>query len=773
MLDARCWNAGRRPALGLFGPQSRLLVLVGLFLVGIAAIGSVSLVTKEGVVQERHGLVKRQFQFAALLAEHAVESTTSPSTEEIATQQPSASPTTPSGGSTSSSLTLSQPVDTGTVAPSPNSTSSGSASEPKHSHNASRALLDALTEALRGVIDVSAKSSGPESTITIAPSGSSAPTQSSPTSPSSGLQTASSGPSSLQSSSSSEPPSSASEPSNAPAPSSSSEPVASGSSASEIPATASSGPKSQVDFSFGLLGGLTGSHQDHKDSQLQPRSKSAAMGEQVLSLLGPLSDVVTQAAALDAGAAARLTDAVLNALPVDASAVASTVPRVAQQASTSTLDLLPLIIPAIAAVLGRELSPMEDAELDGSLESIVQRGIIVINNLTGAMRGVLGPELQAILNQVAAMVYAAAKKLGQELCAIGQDIEGDTLEAMLPCVSVTQSPGASVTPKVMTLNPASAGTGASQSTSWNVIPLADPEAYGSPASVPCTTSTLLSAAEMTTTSAPQLSSSQQTSCTTSAEAETPPTPPPTPAEVKTSCPVVQPAPCPTCPSCEASTTQYGGAAPDATAGPCPGSGFPCSDCLNGWFCPPQQTPAQVAPCGLGWPCFHCKSGWFCISGGAPASSTMAPAGVPTATSGPDDDWNYLGCFRDAIDRTLAGSRPLDYLRGDVSGARCREHCASRGYAMAGTEAGVECWCGRSIRDDAVRLPERFCDAACRGTEGESCGGSWAISVYACDAGKGSLPAVQPSEAPAQSSPTGYGPVAGLLLLGGKMQRVAA
>ncbi|PSR88763.1 hypothetical protein BD289DRAFT_226775 [Coniella lustricola] len=55
----------------------------------------------------------------------------------------------------------------------------------------------------------------------------------------------------------------------------------------------------------------------------------------------------------------------------------------------------------------------------------------------------------------------------------------------------------------------------------------------------------------------------------------------------------------------------------SAAGSCPGQGYTCDDCVNGWFCPPLQTPALPAPCGYGWPCYHCRGGWFC----APMLST--------------------------------------------------------------------------------------------------------------------------------------------------------
>jgi hypothetical protein len=46
--------------------------------------------------------------------------------------------------------------------------------------------------------------------------------------------------------------------------------------------------------------------------------------------------------------------------------------------------------------------------------------------------------------------------------------------------------------------------------------------------------------------------------------------------------------------------------------PCPNAGYSCSECPDGWFCPPSQTAPQSAPCGFGWACRACSGGWFCI-----------------------------------------------------------------------------------------------------------------------------------------------------------------
>ncbi|KAL3958486.1 hypothetical protein ACCO45_006648 [Purpureocillium lilacinum] len=130
----------------------------------------------------------------------------------------------------------------------------------------------------------------------------------------------------------------------------------------------------------------------------------------------------------------------------------------------------------------------------------------------------------------------------------------------------------------------------------------------------------------------------------------------------------------------------------------------------------------------------------------PASDTAPPA------SNSLQSWQYVGCFHDAINRTLAGSKPLDYLRGDMSNSTCIDHCKSRGYTFAGTECGKECWCGSSIRDDAVRLPDSSCGSPCQGAGGQFCGGDWAISVFTCSDASGPASGNTPAEKSCSTPP---------------------
>ncbi|KAH7156514.1 WSC domain-containing protein [Dactylonectria macrodidyma] len=359
--------------------------------------------------------------------------------------------------------------------------------------------------------------------------------------------------------------------------------------------------------------------------------------------------------------------------------------------------------------------------------------------------------------------------------------------------------------------------------------------------------------------------------------------------------------CPACETCNSCTQIHNGDQTDKLGqGSCPERGFKCAECLDGWFCPPKETPAQPVPCGLGWPCLHCISGWFCelvltpdptaipseprpdggvdgsqgannmqvpvgelggqndqasshdgvpginsptygnppnpdqvqipskdplangepmanngsrsgtapgshqdptlgngqrpeaseipissqnpgavpskvplplpIPGGAPTPSQLSatPAapnpgdGIAPGSGAIGDDgsaenqspgpvvmplpntensgvqnnkelipsgWSNLGCFQDSISRTLLGARPTDFLKGAMSNTLCIQHCSSRGYTIAGTENGQECWCGTAIRDDAVRLPENYCGTPCQDGTGTVCGGSWAVLVY--------------------------------------------
>ncbi|KAM3515442.1 hypothetical protein MY11210_001004 [Beauveria gryllotalpidicola] len=95
------------------------------------------------------------------------------------------------------------------------------------------------------------------------------------------------------------------------------------------------------------------------------------------SLFSILSDIVVQVCVVDSGAAARLIDAILSVFPVDSMDITSVIPTVAEYSSVSAEDILPLILPAIAAAIGKQVQPSRIANTqntDGIMANIILRG---------------------------------------------------------------------------------------------------------------------------------------------------------------------------------------------------------------------------------------------------------------------------------------------------------------------------------------------------------------------------------------------------------------
>ncbi|KAK3989715.1 WSC domain-containing protein, partial [Cladorrhinum sp. PSN332] len=238
-------------------------------------------------------------------------------------------------------------------------------------------------------------------------------------------------------------------------------------------------------------------------------------------------------------------------------------------------------------------------------------------------------------------------------------------------------------------------------------------------------------------------------------------------------------------------------------GPCPGQGYTCNDCPGGWFCPPIQTPAGPAPCGNGWPCYHCSGGWFC----AP-SPTLAPTTVtictesPTSTGTaaparqtPSDGTNpgqqsssppeaettvtstafvtvpdasspsptyhpavagssYAGCYKDDKSRALKNASITVSVPEGMTNQLCILFCKARGFNLAATEYGFECYCG-NVLVDSYLIDDADCNKPCPGDPNCKCGGDWAMSLWTVDGEvpKGFSPKEQfviPSPAPGQT-----------------------
>ncbi|KAK0623353.1 hypothetical protein B0T14DRAFT_392225, partial [Immersiella caudata] len=101
---------------------------------------------------------------------------------------------------------------------------------------------------------------------------------------------------------------------------------------------------------------------------------------------------------------------------------------------------------------------------------------------------------------------------------------------------------------------------------------------------------------------------------------------------------------------------------------------------------------------------------------------------PTQAIGGKDvgEFKLVGCYKDSSDRFLSGEK-LPKL-GKVSNTNCVEYCDSKGFSIAGTQYGGECFCGNSL-STIEKLDDSKCDMSCKGDETQTCGGSWALSLF--------------------------------------------
>jgi hypothetical protein len=105
-----------------------------------------------------------------------------------------------------------------------------------------------------------------------------------------------------------------------------------------------------------------------------------------------------------------------------------------------------------------------------------------------------------------------------------------------------------------------------------------------------------------------------------------------------------------------------------------------------------------------------------------ASRDTSPA---PATSLPDG-WSYTGCYIDAVTpRSLADAST--YNAASMSAETCIAFCADKGYPIAGTEYGAECYCGSALPNIAPEQSD--CSMPCAGNPTEACGAGYRLSVY--------------------------------------------
>ena len=135
----------------------------------------------------------------------------------------------------------------------------------------------------------------------------------------------------------------------------------------------------------------------------------------------------------------------------------------------------------------------------------------------------------------------------------------------------------------------------------------------------------------------------------------------------------------------------------------------CLDNYNAWV---GSASKLLTVCAL-----YNFSDYFVAASGSPTTpststtttttTTALTTPTPTSTAG----FTNLGCYQDDSSRVLTVSQPTD---SSLTIAKCLAKCSGLGYAYAGVEYGIECYCGSSLRSNAVKAPQNECNMNCAG-----------------------------------------------------------
>lgn len=117
--------------------------------------------------------------------------------------------------------------------------------------------------------------------------------------------------------------------------------------------------------------------------------------------------------------------------------------------------------------------------------------------------------------------------------------------------------------------------------------------------------------------------------------------------------------------------------------------------------------------------------------GDPAGLTKPPP-LPSKRAALPDGWSYEGCINESWGvRVLNG---FSFSSQANTPLLCITNCAKRGFKLAGTEFGDECYCANELSGNGGNVvPDSYCKKPCAGDGSEVCGDAWYLSFYTFNA----------------------------------------
>ena len=126
---------------------------------------------------------------------------------------------------------------------------------------------------------------------------------------------------------------------------------------------------------------------------------------------------------------------------------------------------------------------------------------------------------------------------------------------------------------------------------------------------------------------------------------------------------------------------------------------------------------------------------FKATGTSPSSSatgttTSTAVSTPTSTGTASKlpaGWKYQGCYQEgSTGRDLMYQQP-DSTKNTIES--CVNTCVGRGYSVAGTEYGSQCFCDNFVRNGGTLVADSKCNMPCSGNSSEFCGAGNYLSIY--------------------------------------------
>ena len=68
--------------------------------------------------------------------------------------------------------------------------------------------------------------------------------------------------------------------------------------------------------------------------------------------------------------------------------------------------------------------------------------------------------------------------------------------------------------------------------------------------------------------------------------------------------------------------------------------------------------------------------------------------------------------------------------GNLTNEKCIDYCRARGFSIAGTQSGSQCFCGNALTNTTLVIDEAACATSCSGDDTQVCGDNQKLSVYA-------------------------------------------